>query len=115
MLFHTEKGIIAVSNDAIANIAGNAAAGCIGVRGLTITSVRDGLSHLLKREAMAVGVDVADHGDGTVDLTVRIAVDNGVSIPMVCENIRNEVSYHVLNATGIPVSQVHIFVDSVKG
>ena len=115
MLFHTEQGIIAVSNDAIANSAGNAAASCVGVRGLTITSVRDGLAHLLKREAMAVGVDVSDHGDGTVDLTVRIAVDNGVSIPMVCENIRNEVRYHVQNATGIPVSQIHIFVDSVKG
>ena len=58
---------------------------------------------------------MSDHGDGTVDLTVRIAVDNGVSIPMVCENIRNEVRYHVQNATGIPVSQIHIFVDSVKG
>ena len=80
---------------------------------MTITSVKDGLVHLLKRESMTTGVKVTS-ADGGVAITLHIAVDHGLNIPAVCRSIISEVRYNVQRMTGLAVASVDVMVDSIK-
>jgi uncharacterized alkaline shock family protein YloU len=109
----TEKGIISVDSDVITFLAGEAATNCFGVKGMVVRSVTDGLVHLLKRESMGKGVRIYYGDDDTVMIELHIAVDQGVNIPAICSSIINEVGYKVSCATGIEVSSVDVYVDSM--
>ena len=80
MHIETDNGIINISNETIAAVAGNAASNCFGVKGMTVTSMKDGLVRLLKREAMTKGVRVIETPDGDVIVELHIAVDHGLNI-----------------------------------
>lgn len=113
MQIKTENGIIGISNEVIAAVAGLAASSCFGVKGMTATSVKDGLVHLLRREAMTTGVRVQTEEDG-IAIELHIAVDHGINIPAVCRSIISEVRYNVQRMTGLNVTGVEICVDSIK-
>ena len=110
---YTDLGYISVSNDVLTELTGEAAMSCFGVKGMTVLSVTDGLTHLLKREAMGKGVKVIYNNDGTISLELHIAVDEGVNIPVLCGNVMNEVRFKMETLTGVKVKQVDIYVDSV--
>ena len=82
----TEYGTVTLDADVIASIAGAAATNCFGVKGMTHTSVKDGIVYLLKREAMTQGVKVTEKED-KIDLELHIAVDHGINIGAVCKSI----------------------------
>ena len=114
MKLQTEKGEIRISSEVFTNITGAAATNCYGVKGMAIRSKTDGLVHLLRRESMSKGVSaVFDKDDGSVSLALHIIVDNGVNLSALCSSIINEVGYKVERATGVPVRQVDVYVDSV--
>ncbi len=113
MQIKTEHGIIGISNEVISAVAGLAASSCFGVKGMTATSVKDGLVHLLKREAMTTGVRVYE-ADGGITIHLNIAVDHGLNIPAVCRSIISEVRYNVQRLTGLNVVSVDVCVDSIK-
>ena len=48
---NTDKGAISISSSVVANITGNAATNCFGVKGMAYRSMTDGLVHLLRKEA----------------------------------------------------------------
>ena len=96
-----------------ASIAGIAATNCFGVKGMTHTSVKDGIVYLLKREAMTKGVKVIER-DGKIDLELHIAVDHGVIICAVGKSIIGECRYHVERQAGVPVGRIDICVDSIR-
>ena len=110
---YTDLGHISVSSDVLTELAGQAAMSCFGVKGMTVLSMTDGLVHLLKREAMGKGVKVVYNNDGTISIVLHIAVDEGVNIPVLCSNVRDEVRYKMENATGVSVKQVNVYVDSI--
>ena len=109
----TEYGTVTLDADVIASIAGAAATNCFGVKGMTHTSVKDGIVYLLKREAMTKGVKVTEKED-KIDLELHIAVDHGINIGAVCNSIISEVRYNVVRLTGIKVGRVDVFVDSIR-
>lgn len=113
MKITTEFGTISMATDVIASIAGAAATNCFGVKGMTHTSVKDGIVYLLKREAMTKGVKVVDK-DGKIDLQLHIAVDHGINIGAVCNSIISEVRYNVERLTGIHVDVLDVCVDSIR-
>jgi uncharacterized alkaline shock family protein YloU len=108
-----ELGVIHISRDVFTSLAGDAAANCFGVKGMTVRSVTDGLVHLLKRESMGKGVRVAYNEDNTASIELHIAVDAGVNIPVICDSIISEVRYKLTKATGVEVRSVDVFVDSM--
>ncbi len=114
MRFNTELGTIGISNTIIATIAGTAAAGCFGVRGLTAKSTLDGIVHLLKRDTVSQGVTVSASEDGGIILELHIAIDSGVNISAICSSIIHQIRYQVERATGLKVADVKIFVEAVK-
>ncbi len=110
---YTDLGHISVSSDVLTELAGQAAMSCFGVKGMTVLSMTDGLVHLLKREAMGKGVKVVYNNDGTISIVLHIAVDEGVNIPVLCGNVRDEVRYKMETITGVSVKQVNVYVDSI--
>ena len=51
-----QNGAVSVANNVYTEIAGIAASNCFGVKGMVARSVKDGLFHLLRKEAMGKGV-----------------------------------------------------------
>ena len=98
----TDLGRIEIANNVISGIAGNAAANCFGVKGMTIRTVGDGIARLLRRENQSRGVRVTELEEG------------GVNITSVCRSIIEQVRYHVERLTGIDVRNVDIYVESIK-
>lgn len=113
MKIMTEYGTVTLDADVIASIAGAAATNCFGVKGMTHTSVKDGIVCLLKREAMTKGVKVTEKED-KIDLELHIAVDHGINIGAVCKSIISEVRYNVERLAGVPVENIDVCVDSIR-
>ncbi len=114
MLIHTGLGHIEITPDVIAEIAGYTASSCFGVKGMTVRSVSDGLFHLLRRENLRRGVKVQEAPGGGVTIELHIAVEHGINIASVCRSIITEVRYHVERLTGVDVTNVDVYVESMK-
>ncbi len=108
-----DLGMISITSEVFTNIAGDAATNCFGVKGMGARSKTDGLVHLLRRESMSKGVGVGFNDDGSVSLDLHIVVDHGVNIKVLAGSIMSEVSYKVSKATGVPVKNIDIYVDSM--
>lgn len=108
-----EHGQIAISSEVFTNLTGEAATNCFGVKGMTVSSITDGIVHMLKPEYKGKGVSVVYNNDNTISIELHIAVDRGVNIPAICESIKHRVSYEVSKGTGVEVKRVDIFVDKM--
>ncbi len=105
-----EKGSISIMSDVFRDIAGSAATNCFGVKGMA--SKENGLVQLLRRESMSKGVSVHFDAD-SVSIDLHIIVDYGVNIAALARSIMGEVSYKVSSATGVPVKNVDVYIDSM--
>ena len=114
MQITTELGTISISNEALAMVAGGAATSCFGVKGMTVTSVKDGLVHLLKREYMTKGVRIRQNEDESVTVELHIAMDHGVNIAAAAQAIIHEVQYNVEKYSGVRVASVDVCVETLK-
>ena len=108
-----QNGAVSVANNVYTEIAGIAASNCFGVKGMVARSVKDGLFHLLRKEAMSKGVKVEMHEDNTVSIDVHIMVDSGVNMNAVGNSIISEVRYKVQSLTNTEVRDVNVFIDSI--
>ncbi len=110
----SEKGVIDISTDVFTNIAGDAASSCFGVKGMASRSKESGVWQLLRRESMSKGVSVRFEEDNSLVVDLHIVVDHGVNLSALSESIIAEVGYKVTAATGVPVGQVNVFIDSMN-
>ncbi len=108
-----ERGSICISSEVITWLAGDAATRCFGVKGMAGRVKESGLVQLLRRESMTKGVNVHVNDDGSITIELHIVVDHGVNLAALSTSIMNEVSYKVSSATGIPVRQVDVYIDSM--
>ena len=108
-----EIGSICISSEVFTWLAGDAATRCFGVKGMAGRSKDSGLVQLLRRESMTKGVFVHPDEGGSVSIELHIVVDHGVNLATLSGSIMNEVSYKVSSATGVPVSRVDIYIDSM--
>lgn len=110
-----DNGHISITSEVFTNLAGDAATSCFGVKGMAGRGKEGGAFQLLRRESMSKGVKVHFQEDGTIALELHIGVDVGVNISTVCRSIMKEVSYKLRKATGISVSRVDVYVDTIIG
>lgn len=109
----TDIGKMALSEEAIATIAGAAATECYGVVGMAGRKMTDGLSELLGRENVSKGVTVSIDGDN-VYINVSVILGYGVKIPEVARMVAEKVRYTVYNYTGLKVKRVTVNVESLR-
>ena len=110
---NNENGALIISTSVYTDIAGTAASNCFGVKGMAARSVKDGVYHLLRKEAASKGVRVQFHEDDSISIDLHIIVDNGVNLTAVSESIISEVRYVVTKCTGTEVRAVNVYVDSM--
>ena len=103
---------ITIDPEVFANLAGDAATSCFGVKAMA-AQAKDGGVFQLRRESMSKGIETQLGEDGSVSLGLHIAVDHGVNLMALCRSIINEVSYKVSKATGVPVKRVDVYVDTM--
>jgi len=109
----TNLGEITITSNVVTTLAGAAATNCFGVKGMAKRSTSDGLVHLLKPEAMGKGVWITYNDDLSISIDLHIVVDYGINLTTLTSSIIDEVRYKVERATGVTVSSVNVFVDSM--
>ncbi len=109
-----EKGTISITSEVLTYLAGVAATGCFGVKGM-ISRNKEGVMQLLRRESMSRGVTVHFDDDGAISLELHIGVDHGVNMSAVARSIMNEVSYKLSKSAGVPVRRVDVYIDTIIG
>ena len=113
MTVENKNGKIIIPDNVFTNLAGEAATGCFGVKGMVACAKEGGYWQILRRESMSKGVVVHEDADGVVSLELHIAIDQGINIPTVSTSIQNEVIYKLEQSTGVKVSAVDVFIDAV--
>jgi len=114
-MIHIENdtGRISITDEVFRNLAGEAATGCFGVKGMVACSKESGRWQLLRRESMSKGVRVNSYEDGSISLELHIGVDHDVPMCTIASSIINEVSYKLEKSTGVPLRSIDVFVDAI--
>ncbi len=114
MMIQTDLGAIEITSQVIADIAGTAATGCFGVKGMTQATRTEKFLHILRLSSRFSGVKVTEATEGGVNIDVHIRVEHGVNITAVCRSVMTQVRYHVERLTGIDVQNVDVYVDQMQ-
>ena len=108
-----ERGIIRISNNVIAKLAGYAATQCYGVVGMATRNSKDGLASLLKKESMDRGIKIKVI-ENALCIALYVIMEYGVNIGTVGEIVKNSVKYQVEEMTGLEVRSVTVNVESIR-
>jgi uncharacterized alkaline shock family protein YloU len=109
----TNIGDIIVDPEVIAKYAGLTAVECYGIVGMTMTTVKEGIVKLLKRESISKGVKVGIE-DNKIVIDFHVMVEYGVKISAVADNLISTVKYKVEQFTGMEVEKINIFIEGVR-
>ena len=110
---NNDNGSVNISTGVYTDIVGTAVSNCFGVKGMAARSVKDGVYHLLRKEAAGKGVRVVFNEDNSISIDLHIIVVGGVNLSAVSASIISEVRYVVTKFTGTEVRTVNVFVDSM--
>ena len=107
-------GLINISPNAVAMVAGIAAMQCFGVVGMAFRTLQDGISDLLNaKDNLTRGIEVVIE-DEQVFVDLYIIVEYGVRIQEVANNVIENVKYAIENQLGLQISKVNVIVQGVR-
>jgi len=110
----TQYGLIHISKEVIANLAGIATTECFGIVGMVSSRIfSDGISELLGKEALSKGVEVAIKDD-VLQIRVNVVVGYGTRVSVIATNVIENVKYIVEKHTGLTVDKVDVYVQGVR-
>lgn len=107
-----DMGIVKISDEVVAVIAGLACSDVKGIVGIS-SGIVGGITQILsgkKNLSKGVKVNVGEN-DATID--IFIVVEYGVKIPQVAGEVQSSVKKAVESMTGLSVSAINIFVQNV--
>lgn len=109
-----EYGKIDITNDVIAQVAGEAAIECYGIVGMASRhQIRDGLTEILRKENFARGVIVRSIGEET-HIDMYVIIGYGTKISEVAYQVQSKVKYTLQKTFGLNVNSINIFVQGVR-
>ncbi len=107
-----DAGTVKISDEVVGVIASNAAKEIEGVASVTTGIVGDLSKKFTGKKNGTKGVKVTmENGTAVIDL--HMSVDYGVKIPEVSLKVQNNIKTVVETMTGLTVSAVNIFIQSV--
>ncbi|ADC48149.1 hypothetical protein BpOF4_00400 [Alkalihalophilus pseudofirmus OF4] len=110
----TQLGVVDVSKDVVATIAGGAAVDCYGIVGMASQKqIKDGITDLLGKENFRRGVVIREI-DKEIHIDMYIIVSYGTKISEVAYNVQTKVKYQLEQMLGLDVDSVNIFVQGVR-
>ncbi len=111
--YPTEWGVVRISEEALAELAGLACTRCYGVVGMAGQSLQDGVAELLGRESLSKGVRLKKRGDQAT-LHLYVILEAGVNIAEVANNLVEQVKYILKSSAGLDVGEVQVHVQGVR-
>ena len=115
-IINNDLGEIAITESAIAMIAGKAATENYGLVGMTAKSASEevfGFIRFITGDSKKSGVKVTDVETNTFDIDLYVKLMYGLSMAAVAQNIISHVKYRVEALTGMSVRDVNIHVDGI--
>ena len=107
-------GVVNVSPNAVAMVAGIAAMQCFGVVGMASRNIHDGISELLTgKDNLTKGIEIVIEEE-TVAVDLYIIVEYGVRIKEVARNVIQNVKYAIETQLGLQISYVNVIVQGVR-
>jgi len=106
-----QGGIIRISDDVVATIAGLAALDTPGIAAMS-GGISEGLAKRLSGRNVQKGVSV-EVGQREAAIDLRVIVQYGSNIPEVCRKLQENVREAVTNMTGLDVVEVNVKVEGV--
>lgn len=107
-------GKVTIDDSVIANIAVASVMQSYGVVGLASRSAKDGIYKLLGVNNMQRGVEVVRRNNGTVAIYISLFLEYGIRIPVVCQNIIENVKYNIEKSLNVNVAEVNIYVQGIN-
>ncbi|RAV19924.1 Asp23/Gls24 family envelope stress response protein [Paenibacillus contaminans] len=106
-----QTGLIRISDDVVATIAGLAALDTPGIAGMS-GGISEGLAKRLSGKNVQKGVSV-EVGQLEAAIDLRVIVDYGSPIQDVCQALQLNVREAIENMTGLNVVEVNVKVEGV--
>lgn len=111
---HTNDGLVTITNDVIATIAGGTAVECYGIVGMASKSqIRDGIAEILRKENYSRGIVVRQE-DEQLHIDLYIIVSYGTKISEVASNVQSQVKYTLEQSLGLSIDSVNIYIQGVR-
>ena len=107
----TQSGMIRISDDVVATIAGLAAVETPGIAAMS-GGISEGLAKRLSGRNVQKGVSV-EVGQVEAAIDLRVIVQYGMNIQEVCRALQMNVREAVANMTGLNVVEVNVRVEGV--
>ncbi|HEX9058712.1 MAG TPA: Asp23/Gls24 family envelope stress response protein [Clostridia bacterium] len=108
----TDVGVIKISEEVVAIIAGIAATEVTGVAGMS-GGIAGGIAEILGRKNLSKGVKV-EVGEREAAIDLYLIVDYGCRIPDISWEIQEKVKNSVETMTGLNVVEVNINIQGVN-
>ncbi len=115
-IINNDLGEIAITESAVAMVAGKAATENYGLVGMTAKSASEevfGFIRFITGDSKKRGVKVTDVETNTFDIDLYVKLMYGLSMSAVAQNIISHVKYRVEALTGMSVRDVNIHVDGI--
>lgn len=109
---YRESGTVRISDEVVGVIAGLAALEVQGVAGMSGSGFAGSVVEMLGKRNLSKGVKVTV-GDQQAALELSIIVEYGVLIPVVAQNVQDNVRRAVESMTGLQVVEVNVHVHGV--
>ena len=110
----TKFGVINITSDAIAQVAGNAASQCYGVVGMASKkSIRNEINELLKNDSFNKGVLVNKRKD-RIEVDIYIIVGFGLRITEIVSAVQKKVKFDLEKTFNIEFAAINVYVQGVK-
>ena len=106
-------GILRVSNDCIADLAGYAALECYGVVGMAVTDEEQGVTRLLPTTRLSRGVDVSDE-DGHLVVDLHVVVEQGVNMSAISANLVSSVKFLLGRIAELDNVDVRVHIEGMR-
>ena len=105
----TDRGRIAITQSAVTQLVGAAAAESYGVVAL---AGRSWLSRIVPW-GIEKGVDVELRPDGLA-VELHVVVEHGLKLAEVAETVRSRVQYELERMVGLPIASLEVHIDGVR-
>ncbi|GAB2561523.1 Asp23/Gls24 family envelope stress response protein [Gracilibacillus alcaliphilus] len=109
-----KEGLVTITNEVIATIAGGAAIECYGIVGMASKKqLRDGIAEILRKENFAKGVIVRQDNED-IHIDMYIIVGYGTKISEVAHNVQSQVKYNLEKTLGLQIKSINIYIQGVR-
>lgn len=107
-------GILHVSRDCFADLAGYAALECYGVVGMAETDDQGALVRLLPNQHLSKGVNVSFDEQGAASIDLHVIVEQGVNLTSVVGNLKSSVSFLLQHIADLTDATVRVHIEGMR-